>query len=83
MYVVLIQFTTEPPFPQKQPRSQSVAPHFTSTSLTQECTQGGGGALGARVPPLPPGKQFRSEMSERGEKVPPRYVGKQECARSA
>ena len=26
---------------------------------------------------------FRSEMSKRGEKVPPRYVGKNECERSA
>ena len=31
----------------------------------------------------PPGKKFRSEMSKRGVKVPPRYVGKKECARSA
>ena len=45
---------------------------------------GGGGALGAREPPLPHlEKKFRSEMSKRGEKVPPRYVGKKECARSA
>ena len=43
----------------------------------------GGGALGARAPPPPPEKKFRSEMSKRGEKVPPRYVGKKECARSA
>ena len=44
-----------------------------------------GGALGARAPPPPPnlGKKFRSEMSKRGEKVPPRYLGKKECARSA
>ena len=43
-----------------------------------------GGALGARAP-LPPHleKMFRSEMSKREEKVPPRYVGKKECARSA
>ena len=36
-------------------------------------------------PPPPPnlGKKFRSEMSNRGEKVPPRYVGKKEYARSA
>ena len=51
----------------------------------QARTRGGGGdALGARAPPPPhPGKKFRSEMSTRGEKVPPRYVGKKECARSA
>ena len=38
--------------------------------------------LGARAPPppLPPGKRFRSEMSKRGEKVPPRNVGKKGCA---
>ena len=38
------------------------------------------GWLGARAPPPPPhpGKKFRSEMSKRGEKVPPRYVGKKE-----
>ena len=44
------------------------------------------GALGARAPPPPPphlGIKFRSEMSKRGEKVPPRYVGKKECTRSA
>ena len=37
------------------------------------------------VHPPPPhlGKKFRKEMSKRGEKVPPRYVGKKECARSA
>ena len=29
------------------------------------------------------GKKFRSEMSKRREKVPPRYVGQKECARSA
>ena len=34
-------------------------------------------------PPPPPGKKFRSEMSKREEKFPPRYVGKKECARSA
>ena len=28
-------------------------------------------------------KKFHSEMSKRGEKVPPRYVGIKECARSA
>ena len=45
---------------------------------------GGGGALGARASPPPHlGKKFRLEMSKRGEKVPPRYVGKKECARSA
>ena len=34
---------------------------------------------------LPPGKKSsaRSEMSKRGEKVPPSYVIKKECARSA
>ena len=42
-----------------------------------------GGALGARAPPPPLEKKFRSEMPKRGEKVPPRYVGKKECARSA
>ena len=35
-----------------------------------------GGALGARAPLPHLGKTFRSEMSKRGEKVPPRYVGK-------
>ena len=49
----------------------------------QARTRGGGDALGARAPPPHPGKKFRSEMSTRGEKVPPRYVGKKECARSA
>ena len=34
------------------------------------------------VHPSPPGKKFRSEMSIRGEKVTPRYVGKKERARS-
>ena len=44
-----------------------------------------GGALGASPPPPPPHleKKFRSEIFKRGEKVPPRYVGKKECARSA
>ena len=41
-----------------------------------------GGALGAHAPPHL-GKKFCSEMSKRGEKVPPRYLGKKECARSA
>ena len=36
---------------------------------------GGGGALGARAPSHLE-KKFRSEMSKRGEKVSPRYVGK-------
>ena len=36
-----------------------------------------GGALGARAPPPPHlGKKFRSEMSKRREKFPPRYIGK-------
>ena len=35
-----------------------------------------GSALGARALPPPLGKKFRLEMSKRGEKVPPRYVGK-------
>ena len=40
-----------------------------------------GGALGARAPPPPHLKKtFRSETSKRGKKVPPRYVGKKECA---
>ena len=43
-----------------------------------------GGALGARAPPTPHlGKKFRSEISKRGDKVSPRYIGKKECARSA
>ena len=44
----------------------------------------GGGVHWVHVHPPPPhlGKKFRSEMSKRGEKVPPRYVGKKECARS-
>ena len=47
-------------------------------------TQGGGSALGAPCTPPPHlGKKFRSEISKREEKVPPRYVGKKECARSA
>ena len=33
-------------------------------------------------PPPNLGKKFRSEMSKRGEKIPPRYVSKKECARS-
>ena len=41
------------------------------------------GALGP-PPPLPNlGKKFCSEISKRGENVPPRYIGKNECARSA
>ena len=46
---------------------------------------GGGGAQGALAPPPPShlGKKFRSEMSKREEKVPPRYVGKKEFERSA
>ena len=42
------------------------------------------GAGGARGPCAPPhlGKKFRPEMSKRGEKVSPRYVGKKECALS-
>ena len=45
---------------------------------------GGGGCTGCTCTPLPYlGKKFRSEMSKREEKVPPRYVGKKECARSA
>ena len=36
--------------------------------------RGGGGALG---------KKFCLEMSKRGAKVPPRYVGQKECACSA
>ena len=53
--------------------------------LSRRVHRGGGGALGARAPPPPPhlGKKFRSEMSKRGEKALPRYVGKKECARSA
>ena len=44
----------------------------------------GGGVHWVHVHPPPHlGKTFRSEMSERGEKVPPRYVCKKECARSA
>ena len=48
--------------------------------IGQARTQGG-----VHVHPPPPhlGKKFRSEMSKRGEKVPPRYVGKNECVRSA
>ena len=41
-----------------------------------------GGALDARAP-LHLEKKFRSEMSKRGEKIPPIYVGKKECACSA
>ena len=58
-------------------RGYSVVPAGFLQARTQ------GGALGAHAPPPPPGKTFRSEMSERGEKVPPRYVGKKDCARSA
>ena len=29
------------------------------------------------------GKRFHSEMCKRGKKVPPNYVGKNECERSA
>ena len=43
----------------------------------------GGGVHWVYVHPPHLGKKFRSEMSKRGEKVPPRYVGKKECARSA
>ena len=46
---------------------------------TQARTQGG--CTGCTCTPL--GKTSRSEMFKRGEKVPPRYVGKKECARSA
>ena len=51
----------------------------------QARTQGGGFAMGARAPPLLHNleKKFRSWMSKQGEKVPPKYVGKKECARSA
>ena len=52
----------------------------------QARTRGGGGGMHwvhVHPPPPHPGKKFRSEMSTRGEKVPPRYVGKKECARSA
>ena len=35
---------------------------------------GGGGGVHVHHPHL--GKKFRSEMSKKGEKVPPRYVGK-------
>ena len=43
----------------------------------------GGGALGDVHPPPHLGKKLRSEMSKREVKVPPRYIGKKECARSA
>ena len=43
---------------------------------------GEGGALGARATPHL-GKKFPSEMSKRGEKVSPRYIGKKELALSA
>ena len=47
------------------------------TTRDRRVRRGGGGALGARAPPPPHlGKKFRSEMSKRGEKVPPKYVGK-------
>ena len=44
-----------------------------------------GGCTGCTCTPPPPhlGKTFRLEISKRGEEVPPRYVGKKECARSA
>ena len=46
---------------------------------------GGGGVHWVHVHPHPNlGKKFRSEMSrKRNDKVPPRYFGKKECARSA
>ena len=43
----------------------------------------GGCALGARETSPPTWKKFRSEMSKREDKVPPRYVVKKECAHSA
>ena len=45
---------------------------------------GGGGVHWVHVHPPPPhlGKKFRLEMSKGGEKVPPKYVDKKECARS-
>ena len=42
---------------------------------TRRVRRGGGGALGARALPHL-GKKFRSEISKRGEKVPPRYMAK-------
>ena len=49
------------------------------SSLTQARTQGG--VHWVHVHPSSPhlGKKFRS--AKRGEKVPPRYVGKKKCAR--
>ena len=51
---------------------EMVTAHHTGQARTQ------GGALGARAPPHLE-KKFCSEMSKRGQKVPPRYVGKKEC----
>ena len=46
-------------------------------------TQGGVHWVHLAPPPPHLGKKFRSEIFKREEKVPPRYVGKKECARSA
>ena len=51
-------------------------------SKTGAYTRGGVHRVQVHPPPHL-GKKFRSEMFKRGEKVPPRYVGKKECARSA
>ena len=68
-----------------QQRFFTLYAYFTFTR--QARTQGGGGVHWVHVHPPPPplhlGKTFHSEMSKRGEKVPPTYVGKKECARSA
>ena len=48
--------------------------------VNQARTQGGGEGT---CTPSHLGKNFHSEMSKRGEKVPPRYVSKKECAHSA
>ena len=63
----------------------SFSPRHTkqSTPRKQARTEGGGGGCTGCTCTSPPAKKFRSEMSKRGEKVPPRYVGKKECARSS
>ena len=57
----------------------------TAIGITFQTRTQGGGCTGCTCTSPPPhlGKKFRSEMSKRGEKVPPRYVGKKECAHSA
>ena len=55
---------------------------FTKLQTTVHRRVRRGRALSARAPPHLR-KRFRSEMSKRGKKVPPRYIGKNECALSA